>query len=43
MVVPMTTRLGIHMSPTITSDAKMLQVCKQQQIASGKKLFLVTG
>ena len=35
----MTTRLGIHVSPTITSDATTLHVCKQQQIVSGNKLF----
>ena len=37
----MTTRLGIHVSLTITSDGKTLQVFKQQQIASGNKLLLV--
>ena len=37
----MTTKLGIHVSPTITSDVKIFQVCKQQQIASGNKLLIV--
>ena len=31
--------LGTHLSPTFSSDAATLHVCKQQQIASGKKLF----
>ena len=35
----MTIRLGTHLSPTISSDAATLHVCKQQQIASGNKLF----
>ena len=33
----MTTRLSVHVFPTINFDAKTLHVCKQQQIASGKK------
>ena len=37
----MTIRIGTHLSPTIFSDAVTLHVCKQQQIASGNKLFLV--
>ena len=36
----MTTRLSVHVFPTITSDAKTLHICKQQQIASGNKVFL---
>ena len=36
----MTTRLSIHVFATITFDSKILHVCKQQQIASGIKLFL---
>ena len=32
MVVLMTTRFDIHVSPTITSDIKTLQVCKQQSL-----------
>ena len=35
----MTTKLSVHVFPTITFDYKILQVCKQQQIASGNKLF----
>ena len=43
MAVPMIIRLGIHVSPTITSDPEhaTLHVCKQQQVASGDKLFLM--
>ena len=41
MVVPMTMKLGIHVLPTITFDVKMLQVCKQQQIALGNKFLIV--
>ena len=37
----MTMTFSVHVFPTITSDAKTLHVCKQQQIASGNKLFLV--
>ena len=37
----MTMRLIVHVFPTITFDFKTLNVCKQQQIASGNKLFLV--
>ena len=37
----MTTRISIHVFATITFDSKTLHVCKQQQIASGIKLFLV--
>ena len=37
----MTTRISIHVFATITFDSKTLHVCKQQQIASGNKLFLV--
>ena len=33
----MTIRLGTHLSPTISTDTTTLHVCKQQQIASGKK------
>ena len=40
-VLLMTIRLGTHLSPTIFSDAAILHVCNQQQIASGNKLFLV--
>ena len=40
MAVPMTIRLGTHVSPTITSDPVTLHVCKQQ-IVSGNKLLLV--
>ena len=35
----MTTRLSVHVFPTITFDSKTLHVCKQQQIATGNKLF----
>ena len=42
IVLLMTIRLGTHLSPTISSDAATLHVCKQQQIASGNKLFFVT-
>ena len=35
----MTIRLGTHLSPTISSDAATLHVCKQQQIASGNKYY----
>ena len=35
----MTTRLSVHVSPTITSNAKILHVCKQQQIASENNFF----
>ena len=41
MVVPMTIRLGTHVSLTITSDVTTFQSCKQQQIASGNELLLV--
>ena len=41
MAVPMTIRLGTHVSLTITSDATTFQPCKQQQIASGNELLLV--
>ena len=41
IILLMTIRLGTHLSPTILSDAVTLHVCKQQQIASGNKLFLV--
>ena len=41
MAVPMTIRLGTHVSRTITSDATTFQPCKQQQIASGNELLLV--
>ena len=37
----MTTRISIYVFATITFDSKTLHVCKQQQIASGIKLFLV--
>ena len=30
-------RLGAYLSPTISSDAATLHICKQQQIASGNK------
>ena len=40
MAVPMTIRLGTHVSLTITSDATTFQPCKQQQIASGNELLL---
>ena len=35
----MTTRLSVHVFPTITFDSKTLHYCKQQQIASGNKYF----
>ena len=38
----MTTRLIVHVFHIITFDSKTLHVCKQQQIASGNKLFLVS-
>ena len=41
IVLLMTIRLGTHLSPTISFDAATLHVCKQQQIASGNKLFFV--
>ena len=41
IVLLMTIRLGTHLSSIISSDAATLHVCKQQQIASGNKLFLV--
>ena len=37
MVVLMPIRIDIHLSPSITSDATILHLCKQQQIASGNK------
>ena len=40
-ILLMTIRLGTHLSPTIYSDAATLDVCKQQQIASGNNLFLL--
>ena len=39
IVLLMTIRLGTHLSPTISSDAATLHVCKQQQIASGNKYY----
>ena len=41
MAVPMTIRLGTHVSLTKTYDATTFQPCKQQQIASGNELLLV--
>ena len=41
MAVPMTIRIGTHVSLTITSDATICKPCKQQQIASGNELLLV--
>ena len=37
MVVLMTIRIDLHVSPTLTSDATILHLCKEQQIALGKK------
>ena len=39
IVLLMTIRLGTHLSPTISSDAATLHVCKRQQIASGNKYY----
>ena len=41
MAVPMTIRLGTHVSLTITSDVATFQPYKEQQIASGNELLLV--
>ena len=41
MAVPMTIRLGTHVSLTNTYDATTFQPCKQQQIASGNELLLM--
>ena len=38
----MTIRLGTHVSLTITSDVTTFQPCKQQQIASGNKLIVIS-
>ena len=39
MVVVMTIRLDTHVLPAIIADVTRLNVCKQQQIASGNKLL----
>ena len=36
-MVRMTLRIGTHVSLTITADATILHLCKQQQIASCNK------
>ena len=42
MAVPVTIRLGTHVSPTITSDAATFQPCKQQQIYSLRQQVVIS-
>ena len=39
IVLLITIQLGTHHSPSISSDAATLHVCKQQEIASGNKYY----